>query len=42
MRFKQEEVSKIPVYKGLTPIRINITCVNYERKTLKQDSFNLR
>ena len=42
MRVKQEEVSKIPVCKGLTPIRINITCVNYERKTLKQDGFNLR
>lgn len=40
MRMKQEEVSKIPVCKGLTPISINVTCESFQRKVTKQDGFD--
>lgn len=40
MKFKQEQIDKIPITKGLTPVRINIECKSYERKTTKQDGFN--
>lgn len=42
MKMKQEEVLKIPLCKGLTPIRINITCRNFENKIQKQDGFAIR
>lgn len=42
MKMKQTEVSKIPVCKGLTPVSINVTCGNFERKITKQDGFNFR
>lgn len=40
MKFKQEQIEKIPITKGLTPITINIECKSFERKALKQDGFN--
>lgn len=40
MKIKQEEVSKIPVCKGLTPININITCESFERRPMRQDGIN--
>lgn len=40
MKMKQEEVSKIPLCKGLIPIRINITCESFERKPMRQDGVN--
>lgn len=42
MKFKQEEVLKIPITKGLTPININITCRNFEKKAQRQDGFCIR
>jgi hypothetical protein len=42
MKHNQEEVAKIPTVKGLTPIKINITCRNFERKSLKQDEIYYR
>lgn len=42
MKMKQEEVSKIPLCKGLTPISINVTCKNFNRKATRQDGFNFK
>lgn len=35
MKFKQEQIDKIPVTRGLTPVRIEIECESYERKNKK-------
>lgn len=39
MKFKQEQINKIPVTEGLTPVRIKIECKSYKRKIKKQDGF---
>ena len=41
MREKREQVDKIPTptIKGLSPIKITISCKNFEKKPLKQDGF---
>lgn len=41
MKFKQEQIERIPVAKELTPITISIVCKNFERKALKQDGFKI-
>lgn len=40
MKYKQEQIDKIPITKGLTPITINIECKSFERKALKENGFN--
>lgn len=40
MKKKQDEVVRIRDGEAFTPISINISCRNFERKTTKRDVFN--
>jgi len=42
MKRNQDAVSQIPICKGLTPIKIEVTCRKFEKNNTKQDGFYIQ